>query len=220
MLSLLPPPPPDAPKPSSNPRDFEGIYVKDRVKGPPGGPMPSYKPAALEKFMYRTQMMMQGKPIATPQVLCRPFPVGTFGFDLFPTKVIQTPEKIVVLSEEGRGVWQIHLDRGHPEHLTPTYGGDTIGHWEGDALVYDIVGFNGKVWMDQGGPQSSALHITGRMRKIAGGKLEVTTTRDDPETYAQPVVDTYTASWHPELRLLEFACEENGLGAREGSVVE
>lgn len=220
LMAPLPPPPADAPKPTADPRDFAGMYVRDRGIGPPGGPPPSFLPAAGERSARRIKAMMDGKPIATPQVMCRPFPVATFGFDLFPTKVIQTPEKLVVLSEEGRSVWQIHLNRGHPQTLVPTYGGDTIGHWEGNTLVFEIVGFNGKQWMDMGGPQTSALRITGRIRKLPDGKLEVTTTREDPATYAEPPTSTYTASWHPELHLLEFACEENSVGAREGSVVE
>ena len=33
----------------------------------------------------------------------------------------------------------------------PTYLGDSIGHWEGDTLVVDVVGFNDRTWLDQDG---------------------------------------------------------------------
>ena len=32
--------------------------------------------------------------------------------------------------------------RPHPEHLTPSYHGHSIGHWKGDTSVVDTVGFN------------------------------------------------------------------------------
>jgi len=56
------------------------------------------------------------------------------------------------------------------------------------------------------------------MRKIDGGqKLEQTSTIDDPKTYTQPMEGRKVVSyWHPGLMLLEFQCEENMEGAREG----
>ena len=32
--------------------------------------------------------------------------------------------------------------RQHPKDPNPTYLGDSIGHWDGDTLVVDIVGSN------------------------------------------------------------------------------
>ena len=51
---------------------------------------------------------------------------------------------------------QIFLDRTtHPKDPTPTWFGDSIGKWEGDELVVDTTGFNGKTWLDLGGHPTS-----------------------------------------------------------------
>jgi hypothetical protein len=45
--------------------------------------------------------------------------------------------------EYGRGLTRvIHMDRpSHPESLTPSRAGHSIGRWEGDTLIVDTAGF-------------------------------------------------------------------------------
>ena len=67
-----------------------------------------------------------------------------------------------------------------------TFNGESIGHWEGDTLVVDTIGFRGDHhWMDQGGasiPAGEQLHIVERIRLINDGKqLEIEYTMTDPE---------------------------------------
>ena len=55
----------------------------------------------------------------------------------------------------------IYMDgRKHPEQLTPTYYGHSIGWWEGDTFVVDTVGFNERFWIDRGQlPHTDKLHL-------------------------------------------------------------
>ena len=55
----------------------------------------------------------------------------------------------------------IYMDgRPHPKDLEPSYYGHSVGHWEGDTLVVDTVGFNERFWMDSdGSPTTEKLHL-------------------------------------------------------------
>ena len=50
----------------------------------------------------------------------------------------------------------IHLDQDeHPETVVPSTGGHSIGHWEGDTLVVDTIGFEGGVLEHRNGIKHS-----------------------------------------------------------------
>jgi len=59
------------------------------------------------------------------------------------------------------------MNQSHPEHVTPSWYGDSVGHYEGDTLVVDTVGVRvGPFAMIDwyGTPHSPALHVTERYR--------------------------------------------------------
>jgi hypothetical protein len=44
----------------------------------------------------------------------------------------------------------------------------SVGHWEGDTLVVESSGFNGKAWLSGwGNPTTDALHLTERIHRPA-----------------------------------------------------
>jgi len=66
-------------------------------------------------------------------------------------------------------VWRvIYTDgRPHSKDPNPTYLGESIGHWEGDTLVTDVIGFNERTWLDQDGhPHGEALHIMEKFTRL------------------------------------------------------
>jgi len=217
----LPPLPADAPPPPVEPRDFSGIWLADgnpiAVGGPPGfGPEPPYTPVAAQQQQKVVEMIRQGRPPAEAAAQCRPTTLFRIAFDQFPGEIIHAPDAIVILGEEGRTRWHIFLNRGHPKNVQPTYFGDSVGHWEGDTLVVDTIGLNGKI-----GVLSPQAHVTSKIRKIdAGRKLELTINIEDPVNYTKPYQQTITASWRPDQQMLEYQCEENMEGAREGLTFE
>jgi hypothetical protein len=100
--------------------------------------------------------------------------------------------------------------RGFAPDLNPTWMGYSIGKWDGDALVVESRGFNGKAWLDQlGRPSTDALHVTERFRRKDFGHMEIQVTIDDAKAYTKPWSVTYTATLLPEGELLEFICNEN-----------
>ena len=84
-----------------------------------------------------------------------------------PFKIVQT-DKLVVLVYEAFNLWrQVHLDaREFAEDLNPSWMGYSKGRWEGDELVVETRGLNGKQWLDHGGlPASDKLMVVERFRR-------------------------------------------------------
>src|SRR4029453_2448368 len=106
---------------------------------------------------------------------------------------------------------QVFLDgRELGEDFTPTWFGYSTGKWEGDTLVVDTRGFNGKAWIDQAGrPTTEALHVTERFQRKDFGHMEVQITIDDPKAYTKPWTVTEKFNLVTNSDLLEFICENN-----------
>jgi hypothetical protein len=92
------------------------------------------------------------------------------------------------------GVQRIHLDRPHPKNLLPTWNGDSVGHWEGDTLVVDTIGFNSKSWVQSSmEPHTEEAHMIQRIRHITnenGSFIEIVWTVED----RQALTSAYTYS--------------------------
>jgi hypothetical protein len=88
--------------------------------------------------------------------------------------------------------------------------GYSVGKWDGDALVVETSGFNGKTWLDQlGHPATEALHVTERFRRTDFGHLELQVTINDPKAYTKPWTVLERFQLLPDTDLLEFVCNEN-----------
>jgi len=80
------------------------------------------------------------------------------------------------------------MDVQHSANPKPSWYGESVGHYEGDTLVVDTIGFNTKTFVDNyRTPHSDKLHVVERYHVIDGGKtLEVRFRVEDPETFNQP----------------------------------
>jgi hypothetical protein len=115
--------------------------------------------------------------------------------------MMETPEpldirvgsvEVGIASEAVSAVRHIYMDgRGHPDMATydNQSNGHSIGHWEGDVLVVDTVGFSdrGVTSIPGGGFRTETSHLTERYRLVDGGKqLAVLFTWEDPKVFAKP----------------------------------
>ena len=115
---------------------------------------------------------------------------------------------------EAFSLWrQIFLDgRQLAADVNPSWLGYSIGKWDGDTLVVETRGFNGKTWLDQAGkPTTDALHVTERYRRRNFGSMEIQITIDDPKAYTKPWTVTEDARLLTSGDLYEFICNENNL---------
>jgi hypothetical protein len=126
-------------------------------------------------------------------------------------KIVQTPGLIVVLYEYATTFRQIFTDgRPLPVDPNPTWMGYSVGNWEGDTLVVQSNGFNGKAWLSgRGNPTSDAMHLVERIRRRDFGHMDVQITIDDPKAYTKPWIAELHPQLIPDTELLEFVCPEN-----------
>ena len=143
--------------------------------------------------------------------LCLPAgPAIAYRSTLF--KIVQTPGLTLVLYEaDGNYVRQIFSDgRALPTDPNPSWLGYSIGRWDGDVLVVETIGFNGKSRLDGfGHPYTEALRMTERYRRRDFGRIDLEITYDDPGAYKRPFTVTQTLQFQPDNEILESVCAEN-----------
>jgi hypothetical protein len=142
---------------------------------------------------------------------CLPQGVPKVNVTPVPFKIVQNPDELIILYEAFGLYRQIFMDgRALPKDPNPTWMGYSVGKWDGDALVIETSGFNGKTWLDQAGhPATEALHVTERFRRPDFGHLTVEVTINDPKAYTRPWTVTEAMQFLPDTDLLEFVCNEN-----------
>lgn len=102
-------------------------------------------------------------------------------------RIVQTPAKVYLMFEFFRVFREVSLNQPHTADPDPTWYGESVGHYEGDTLVIDTIGFNDKTWLDHvGHPHTEALHTIERLRRPDPKTLELSLTIEDPKTYPQP----------------------------------
>ena len=148
-----------------------------------------------------------------PPANCLPQGVPRINAAPLPWKIVQTP-RFVVIVYEAFNLWrQVFLDGRElkpADELTPRWLGYSTGKWDGDTLVVDTRGFNGKIWLDQlGKPTTEALHVIERFHRIDFGHMDLQITIDDPEAYSRPWTVTEPVRLLPDTEPLEFICNEN-----------
>jgi hypothetical protein len=129
-----------------------------------------------------------------------------------PFKIVQTPALVVLLYETSGNMTfrQVFLDgRPLPKDPQPTWLGYSIGRWEGDTLVVDTAGFNGRGWVDtaKGHPQTEDAHVTERFTRPGFGHLEIDITIDDPKAYLKPWRAKVPVHLLADSDLIETFCE-------------
>ena len=146
-----------------------------------------------------------------PPASCLPQGVPRINAAPAPWRIVQTRGLVAILYEAFNLWREIFLDgREMIADANPTWHGYSTGKWEGDTLVVDTKGFNGRTWLDQGGhPTTDALHVIERFRRKDFGHMEIRITIDDPKAYTRPWTVTQEVQLRPDTELIEFICTEN-----------
>ena len=199
-----------APKAVDGKPDLSGLWraadnrlLQDLAADQGGAPM---HPWAAALFKERSESLGKGKPLER----CIPHgvPDGMLVRN-FPYKIVQTSDVVLLLYEEFNHFRQIFTDgRGFPPETTETWFGYSIGHWEGDTLVAETIGFNDGSWLDNNGhPHTNALRVTERFHRRDFGHLDVQVTFDDPKAYTKPWSVNLSFEMYPDMELIESICE-------------
>jgi hypothetical protein len=182
--------------------DLSGMWYQQRTIDPGKPEIKAWAEAVVKE-----RAANDGRDL--PQSSCQPMGV-TLAPTFQPWKTVQTQTLLVIMAE-GELPRQVFLDgRGHPKDFNPAWMGHSIGHWDGDTLVVDTIGFNDKAWFGARGiPHTEKMHITERYHRVDLGHLEIEFTIEDPDTFTKPWVIKRAAELAPNDEVLEYACTEN-----------
>ncbi|MBV8728498.1 MAG: hypothetical protein JO336_01690 [Acidobacteriia bacterium] len=201
----------EVPRAANGKPDLSGVY--DFSGGPPGagrggrGPAPDgpvLKPGA-EKFKVvraenDTGQYSDCMPLAGPQAFAVPYQF----------QIVEGAHDVAILNGYPGTFRIIPTDGGpHPADPDPTWMGDSIGHWDGETLVVDSVGFNDKTEIS-GYKHTDKLHIVERFSRPDYNTLHYEATLEDPNVFAKPWTVTRNFVLRPDLaKVDEFVCEHN-----------
>jgi hypothetical protein len=186
-------------------------YVTDMAKARAGVEKATdvpFRPEAKKIFDERVATNSKDDP----EGHCLPPGIPRMMYTPYPAEILQLPDRIVFIYEGGAHVWRtIWLDgRAHAKDPNPTYLGDSVGRWEGDTLVVDVIGFNDRTWLDFAGhPHTEQLHVIEKYSRPDLNTLHYEATIDDPGSYTQPWTVPMNIRWGAGQELMEYICQEN-----------
>ena len=108
-------------------------------KGPPAYASPNLKPEAARIVRERFESTRAGKPFPTPSSTCWPM-VAPLIFRVQGMQLLQQKDQVTIIYMQDHEVRRVRLNSRHPEKITPSWHGNSIGHYEGDTLVIDTIG--------------------------------------------------------------------------------
>lgn len=234
IVRVLPPPtiglelptdplPADAPKSSTDPRNFEGTWfhqqtLEFRIQKDMYGSKVPFNMAGAKVLARRVNSLPAGTPYINASTICRP-PGQVWQLDLNnPFQIYQSNESVDILFEWYHGIWKIPLESANSPPANSQvdsrdYMGRSVGRWDGNTLVIESSGFKQALWLDVNGtPASANAKLTQRVRKVldqGSAFLEIVTVIDDPTYYKRAWSIVRTFAWRPDMMIFdEYNCEE------------
>jgi hypothetical protein len=174
------------------------------------------KPWAAAQMLASNEEALSGKRAVPFAAQARCWPGGVPGQLLYPAEpfyFIQTPKQVWMIWQRDHMVRRIYLTDRHSEAVTPSWFGESIGHYENGELVVDTIGLStGNSYIDNfRTPHTEKEHVVERFKVSADGKvLEAYVVVDDPDTFNAPLhlVQRWRKVKNP---LLETVCAENNV---------
>jgi hypothetical protein len=159
-------PPAHGPGPITNLSRRDGASDPYQLRGDFRNPI--LKPQAAEIVREHGEISLTGVTYPTPSNQCWPGGVP-FVFANIGMQMIQRPNEVTIIYTNDHEVRHVRLNQPHPAHVTPSWYGDSVGHYEDDTLVIDTVAIKiGPFAMVDlyGTPHSAALHVVERYRLL------------------------------------------------------
>ena len=144
----------------------DGVANFNRLVGDYSNPI--LQPWAAEIVKKHGEISLAGQGYPTPSNQCWPGGVPYVFWD-FLLQIFQQPDHILMIYRQGHELRHVRLNEPHPMPITPSWYGDSVGHYEADTLTIDTVGIKvGPFAMVDmyGTPHSPALHVVERYRLV------------------------------------------------------
>jgi hypothetical protein len=196
--------------------DLSGVWwtaaYEAQIRPADGGPIP-FTPAGQAAYAKNIAGLKNGSVTDFVVALCVPPGVTRAMGSPYPFEIVQTPAQVTFLMEVNNVYRTVRFDPKHSGDIEifPSFMGDQIGRWDGDALVIDTLGVNPYTWLDASGvPHGYDLHTIERLRRIEGGRrFEDVITIEDKEFFTQPWSVRYVYELRPEVAVESHLCGEN-----------
>jgi len=179
-----------------------------------GGEIP-YQISALEQRAKNAKEAAKGDPMvsltADPVSRCYMPGLPRATYMPFPFHIVQGEARISIAYEFARTSRQIYLQRPHTDGRLYNWMGDSVGRWEGDTLIVDVVDFNEGTWFDAvGNFHSDELHVVERYTLADNDHIQYEATIEDPKVFTRPwkITMPLYRRIEPQAQVLEYMCLE------------
>jgi hypothetical protein len=178
---------------------------------------PILKPEAAEVVKKHGKIELSGVPAPIPSNQCwpggMPFVLWNIGMQM-----LQQPHQITILYSFDHEVRHVRVNQSHPAQVTPSWYGDSVGHYEGDTLVIDTVGIKADrpfAMIDMyGTPHTQALHVVERYRLLDYEAAKEAEERGEEENFRLAASDagfTRNPDYKGKGLQLQFTVEDEGV---------
>ena len=173
---------------------------------------PILQPWTREELRKANERALSGKVVSIPKERC--WPVGVPAFLLYPATPVyflQAPREVSMIWMQDHQVRRVYLNVQHTANPKPSWFGESVGRYEGDALVVDTIGISTKTFVDNyKTPHTEQLHVTERFRLIDDGKtMEVNVRVEDPGAFTMPWNAIQRYRRVEQGPIMEVVCAEN-----------
>jgi hypothetical protein len=175
---------------------------------------PILQPWTIPSMKKANDAVLAGKIPFRARERC--WPVGVPGFVAYslvePFYFYQTPEKVVIIVQNGPEIRRIYLNTTHSKNVKPSWYGESVGHYEnGDTLVIDTIGISTKSFIDNySTPHTDQLHVVERLKLAADGKtVDVSVFVEDPGAFTTPWMAVQRWRRVENAPIQPIVCNEN-----------
>jgi hypothetical protein len=162
-------------------RASDGAYDGGKLVGDYNDPL--LKPAAAAEVKRLGEISKTGDAFPDPSNQCAP-QQPPYILRQQEIQLVQGKDQVTILYMLDHHFRHVRLNGSHPAHVTPSWMGDSIGHYEGGTLVVDTVGIKlGPVTMADayGTPQSENMHVTERYRMVDNDTMQKAFAQNEKE---------------------------------------
>jgi len=173
---------------------------------------PILQPWAAEVVKKYGEISLSGEGYQTPSNQCWPGGVPYIFWDYL-LQMFQRPDHITMIYRHGDETRHVRLNEPHPAQVTPSWYGDSVGHYEGDALVIDTVGIKigPHAMVDMyGTPHSPALHVVERYRLVDYADAKDALERNEKENFRGGYSE-FDPNYRGKVLQLHFTVEDKGV---------
>ncbi|PYR60778.1 MAG: hypothetical protein DMF91_11495 [Acidobacteria bacterium] len=170
-----------------------------------GGDIP-YQPWALAKKKENQENWLT----ADPEIKCYLPGVPRAAYMPYPFQILQSSKAVFFAYEYAGAVRNIYLNDPGPAPID-FWMGQSVGRWEGEALVVDVTGFNDQTWFDRAGNfHSEALHVVERYTRTGPDVITYEATIEDPKVFTRPWKMSMPLYRRQEknAQIMDFKCVE------------